>query len=396
MRISPFPPTSWSTAIGISLLLVPASALVLLASPLPAHAIGTAVDLGTVASYSVLAGQAVSNTGSSVLESNVWVSPGTAISGFPPGITRGVAHAADAHALQAQADLATAYNDAAGQASDAAVGADLGGITLVPGVYTASSSTRITGPLTLDAGGDPRAVFIFQIGSALTTATSSSVVLLNDAQSCRDFWQVGSSATLGTDTTFVGTIMALTSITADTGATIEGRALARNGSVTLDTNAFTDPGCATTSTTPPATPTATPTATVTPIATVTPTASATSIATVTPTASATSTATVTPTASGSPTASATPTDTATSAPNVSTSATPTVPAPTPTQSSTSAAVAVGSSGGDSSNGQSIAYTGGGPPAPLVAIGLATILGGLAIVLIARRRPTTQPGTRFLR
>ncbi|MDR7385593.1 ice-binding family protein [Promicromonospora iranensis] len=208
-----------------------------------AWAIGTPVDLGTAGTYSVLGGQTVTNTGPSVLSHNVGVSPGTAITGFPPGLALGDTHAADAHALQAQSDLVTAYNDAAGQAPDESISGDLGGLTLEPGVYNASSSIGLTGTLTLDAQGDPDAVFIFQVGSALTTASASSVELLNDAQACNVFWQIGSSATLGTDTTFVGTIMALTSISVTTGTTVDGRALARNGSVTLDSNVFTRSAC---------------------------------------------------------------------------------------------------------------------------------------------------------
>jgi hypothetical protein len=330
-----------------------------------ASAIGTSVGLGTAASYSVLAGQTVTNTGPSVLKSNVGVSPGTAISGFPPGVTDGVIHEGDAHSLQAQSDLTTAYNNAAGQASDGSVGPQLGGLTLVPGVYTADSSAGLTGPLTLDAQGDPGAVFIFQIGSALTTASNSSVVLLNDAQSCHVFWQVGSSATLGTGTTFVGTIMALTSITADTGATVEGRALARNGSVTLDSNVFTDTKCATTSTAPPATTTPTPTVTGTP------------------------TATGTPTDTGTPTATGTPTGTSTASPTVTATGTPSSEessTATATPSSTALAGLEGS-GGDSA-GDQLAYTGGGPSAPVIGFGLGALLAGFGLVFVARRRRTT--------
>ncbi|WP_442577300.1 ice-binding family protein [Microbacterium sp. F51-2R] len=169
------------------------------------------------------------------------------MSGFPPGIVvGGTTHAADAEALQAQSDLTIAYDTAAGQASDGAIpnGGELGGLTLVQGVYTAASSAGLTGTVTLDGQGDPAAVWVFQIGSTLITATGSAVDLINGAQACNVFWQVGSSATLGTNTTFVGTIMALTSISLVTGTTVEGRALARNGSVTLDDNVFRDLSCA--------------------------------------------------------------------------------------------------------------------------------------------------------
>ncbi len=236
-------------ATGTALALGGSLALVLATQQ--AWAIGTPVDLGTAGTYSVLGGQTVTNTGPSVLSDNVGVSPGTAITGFPPGVALGDTHAADAHALQAQSDLTIAYNDAAGQAPDESISGDLGGLTLEPGVYNASSSIGLTGTVTLDAQGDPDAVFIFQVGSTLTTASASTVALLNDAQACNVFWQIGSSATLGTNTTFVGTIMALTSISVTTGTTVDGRALARNGSVTLDSNVFTQSEC---ETAPPSSP----------------------------------------------------------------------------------------------------------------------------------------------
>ncbi|MFL4909409.1 ice-binding family protein [Streptomyces sp. MMS24-I2-30] len=174
------------------------------------------------------------------------MSPGTSITGYgPPAVVNGTQHSADTVAQDAQTDLITAYDDAAGQPSDGALPPDAGGLTLVPGVYTASSTLGLTGTLTLDAQGDPNAVWVFQIGSGLTTASSSSVSLINGASPCNVFWKVGSSATLGTSTAFVGNILAMTSITATTSATIEGRALARNGAVTLDTNTITRPQCAT-------------------------------------------------------------------------------------------------------------------------------------------------------
>ncbi len=212
-------------------------------TPTGASAIGVAVPLGTADSYAVLAGQTVTNTGPSVITGNVGVSPGSSVTGFPPGTVNGVIHIADASALQAQTDLTTAYNNAAGQAADASIAGDLSGLTLAPGVYRASSSIGLTGTLTLNAQGDPNAVFIFQIGSTLTTGSASRVLLINGAQPCNVFWQVGSSATLGTNSTFVGNILALTSISATTGANINGRALARNGAVTLDTNTITRSEC---------------------------------------------------------------------------------------------------------------------------------------------------------
>jgi len=204
----------------------------------------TNVNLGGADSFAVLGASTVTNTGSSVINGNLGLHPGTSITGFPPGIVNGVIHATDAVALQAQTDLVTAYNNAAGQTCDTDLtGQDLGGLTLTPGTYCFSSSAQLTGTLILDAQNDPNAVFIFQIGSTLTTASSSSVTMINSGQSCHVFWQVGSSATLGTSTDFMGTIMALASVTLNTGATIDGRALARTGAVTLDTNTITTSVC---------------------------------------------------------------------------------------------------------------------------------------------------------
>ncbi|CAN5574160.1 hypothetical protein BH20VER1_BH20VER1_13620 [soil metagenome] len=217
-------------------------ALVALCCGLTLHA-AEAVDLGTAGSFAVLAGSTVTNTGPSILNGNLGVSPGSAITGFPPGIVNGTVHLADAVALQAQSDLTIAYNVAAGLPSTANLtGMDLGGLTLMPGVYTFSSSAQLTGILTLQGSGDPNAQFVFQIGSTLTTATASAVVLLG-VDPCNVFFQVGSSATLGAATAFQGNILALTSITAVTGATVNGSLLARNGSVTLDTNVITAHEC---------------------------------------------------------------------------------------------------------------------------------------------------------
>ena len=205
------------------------------------------VGLGTANPFAVLAGSTVTNTGPSTINGNLGVSPGAAVTGFPPGTVNGTIDKANAVASQAQSDLTTAYNDAAGRTPALAVSADLGGQTLTPGVYKSASSLGLTGTLTLDAQGDPDAVFIFQAGSTLTTA--GGVNLINGAQSCNVFWQVGSSATLGTppspSSVFRGTILALTSITLVTGVTVDGRALARNGAVTLDTNTITPAPCTT-------------------------------------------------------------------------------------------------------------------------------------------------------
>jgi hypothetical protein len=215
----------------------------------PAAAAEAPVGLGTAASFGVLAGSAVTNTGPSVINGDLGVSPGTAVTGFPPGVLHGTSHSADSVALQAKSDLVVAYNDAAGRASTATVSADLGGQSLVPGVYT-GTTLSLTGTLTLNGQGDPNAVFIFRSASTLITASASRVVLINFASPCNVYWQVASSATLGTSSVFVGTTMALASITATTGATVAGRLLARNAAVTLDSNVITRPSCAAGTTTP--------------------------------------------------------------------------------------------------------------------------------------------------
>ena len=207
------------------------------------------VGLGTDGAFAVIAGQAVTNTGSSTINGDIGVSPGSAVTGFPPGTVNGTIHAADAVAGQAQLDLTTAYNDAAGRTPFVSVPADLTGLTLTPGVYQNSSALALTGAVTLDAQGNPNAVFIFQAGSTLTTGSGSTVNLINGAQPCNVFWQVGSSATLGTTSTFAGNILALTSISMNNGVTLAGRALARNGSVTLINDTITAAQCATAGTT---------------------------------------------------------------------------------------------------------------------------------------------------
>ena len=225
-------------------MLVALGLLVVAGSP-AAFAAQPAVGLGTATPFAVLAGTTVTNTGPTVVSGNLGVSPGSAVTGFPPGkVIKGAKHVADAKALQAQNDLVTAYDDAAGRTPATTVTKDLGGKILAPGVYRTAKAMSLTGTVTLDAAGDPDAVFIFQAGSTLITAGSSTVALVNGADPCNVFWQVGSSATLRTDTTFVGTIMALTTATLKTRATVVGRVLARNGAVNLDTNTITQPNCA--------------------------------------------------------------------------------------------------------------------------------------------------------
>ena len=216
----------------------------LVCGPAPALA-QTAPSLGTAQAFAVLGGSTVTNTGSSVITGDVGVSPGSAVIGFPPGIVSGgTIHAADAVALQAQNDVITAYNNLTTQpCTTDLTGQDLGGLTLTPGVYCFSTSAQLTGTLTLNALGNPAAVFIFKMGSTITTATNARVLIINGGQTCNIFWQVGTSATLGTATTFAGNILALTSITLTTGAQVLGKTLARNGAVTLDTNNVNGTAC---------------------------------------------------------------------------------------------------------------------------------------------------------
>jgi hypothetical protein len=241
------------------------------------------VGLGTADNFAVLAGSTITNTGPTTITGDVGLHPGTAVTGSGTMTINGTLHVADGVAEQAKTDLVLAYNDAAGR-TPGTIATELGGQTLTAGVYNSADGTfGITGTLTLDAEGDPGAVFIFQTGSTLVTASASNVSLLNGAQACNVFWQVGSSATLGTNSTFSGNILALTSITLTTGATVDGRVLARNGAVTLDTNTITRAVCAAPEPTPTPTPTPAPTPAPTPTPTPTPEPTPTPTATPTPT-----------------------------------------------------------------------------------------------------------------
>ncbi|MDP1825387.1 MAG: ice-binding family protein [Archangium sp.] len=201
----------------------------------------TAPSLGQAGSFAVLGSTDVNNTGPSRLFGDLGVSPGSVITGFPPGILiGGTTHQTDAVAAQARADTTAAYLNLAGQVATADMsGIDLGGQNLVAGVYRYTSAALLNGTLTLDAQGNANAVFIFQIGSALTAASGSRVQVINGGSPCNVFWQVGSSATLNTTSAFQGNILALTDISLRTGATIAGRVLVRNGSATLDDNDIT-------------------------------------------------------------------------------------------------------------------------------------------------------------
>jgi hypothetical protein len=220
------------------LLAIAVSVLLLGPSTSPA-----ATVLGTAESFAVLGASTVTNTGSSTITGNLGVSPGSSITGFPPGtVAGGTIHGPDAVSLQAQNDVTTAYNGLAGMSVNGTLtGQDLGGLTLASGVYFFKTSAQLTGALTLDAQYNNNAFWVFQIGTTLTTASNSVVQVINlgtnDGKDDGVFWQVGSSATLGTGTAFEGNILALASITLNTNATIlNGRALARTGAVTLDTN----------------------------------------------------------------------------------------------------------------------------------------------------------------
>ncbi|WP_279433313.1 ice-binding family protein [Micromonospora sp. KC606] len=346
--------------------------------------------MGTAANFSVLAGSTVTNTGPSFLAQSLGVSPGNTAEGFPPGIVAGEIHLADAVALQAKNDLTTAYNDAAGRTPFTSLPAELGGSTLTPGVYRIGAA-QLTGTLTLNSQANPAAVFIFQIDSTLITAANSSVVFINGASPCNVYWQVGSSATIGTGTRFVGNILAQTSITMNTGATLQGRALAQTGAVTLDTNTINAPVCLQPTGTPTTTPTATPTTTPTATPTATPTTTPTATPTTTPTATPTTTPTATPTTTPTTTPTATPTTTPTATPTATPTTTPTAtPTPTatatgpPTGQPTKAPTAL-----PTSTRTELPVTGGSGGSMLVPVltglGSLAVVTGTALLVYYRRR-----------
>ena len=220
----------------------------------------TAVDLGTAGSYAVLAGMGITNTGPTTITGDIGTFPNTPVTGVTSLTLSATNHAGDRVTQGAKTDLVTAYTTAAGEGPTTAIAADMVGKTLKPGVYNSASAIELSGVLTLDAAGDPNAVWVFQAGSTLVTASDSKVVMLNGAPpSCNVYWQVVSSATLGTNSTFIGTIMAGISITLNTGAKLDGRALASTGAVALHANTIKRPACSTS--TSPSTATSTSTST---------------------------------------------------------------------------------------------------------------------------------------
>ncbi len=243
----------------VACVVVPAGLMVTSNAPSAAAAdIIVSVKIGSASAYSVLGASTVTNTGLTTLSRSLGLYPGTSITGFPPGVvgSQGTTDIANAPAQQAQADLAYGFNDGAGRATTGTVPSDLAGQVLRSGVYAADGKGPLSlgGTLVLDAKGNTDAVFIFQTDSTLTTGSGSVVQLINGAQACRVHWIVGSSATLGTGSQFVGTILAQASITVTTGASVRGRALARTGAVTLDSNAFTPASCQPPTATVPAVP----------------------------------------------------------------------------------------------------------------------------------------------
>lgn len=214
-----------------------------MSAPRPVMAAEAAIEMGTTSNFAILAGETITNTGPTEITGDVGLHPGTDVPGQSDIILHGAWHLGDAVAEKAKVDLVTAYDDAAGRIPEI-ISRELGGQTLTPGVYVSNEKDfLLTGTLTLDAEGDPYAVFIFQTDTTLITASASSVVFLGGATACDVFWKVGSSATLGAHSTFAGTILALTSITLETGATVRGQLLARNGSVTLDSNRIVSGPC---------------------------------------------------------------------------------------------------------------------------------------------------------
>lgn len=229
-------------------LLLTLSLVIMMVQPTSSMAAQPSVNLGNTSTFAVLAGSAITNTGTTTINGDaggdVGLYPGTAFTGAADVTVSGSVHLADGIASVAKDALVVAYDDAFGRTPVKTIATELGGVTLTPGTYDSADGTfQITGTLTLDAQGDPDGVFIFKTSSTLITASNSNVNLINSARYCRTFWPVGSSATLGTNSHFVGHIFAMQSITANTGATIQGQLMARNGAITLDNNTITNGIC---------------------------------------------------------------------------------------------------------------------------------------------------------
>ena len=283
-------PRPRTTSVLSALLAVAAVALSLVLPAARAGAAQAPVGLGTADSFAVLAGQGITNTGATTIVGDVGSFPNPAETGFGTVTLIGTNHAGNAVTQQAKTDLTTAYDQAAAAGPPTAVATELGGTTLTPGVYR-SDTLGITGTLTLDTQGDPDAVFVFQSASTLVTAADSAVVVLDGTTACNVFWKVSSSATLGTDSHLIGTVLASAAITATNGATVQGRLLAQTEAVTLDHNTINARACA--ATTGPTT-----TATTTAAVPTTAGSTATSSSTSTPDASPGSVSTTTPAGSG--------------------------------------------------------------------------------------------------
>jgi hypothetical protein len=197
------------------------------------------VALGSTSTLAIIAGSGITSTGATVVTGDIGLSPGSSIGGFPPGILNGTQHINNDIATQAKLDLTAAYNDLAGRTSTDIVtlSGNIGGLTLTPGLYKSTSSLAVSsGDLTFDAKGNANAVFIIQIASTLTTTSGRQVILTGGASAANIFWQVGTSATFGTTSVFKGTVLVMQSITFNTGATLDGRAFARTGAVTMAGN----------------------------------------------------------------------------------------------------------------------------------------------------------------
>lgn len=262
MRLSRYVLSARRMSVGVASVAVLG---LLVALPGSAQAAAIPVPLGTADSFVVLAGTTITNTGATTVNGDMGLTPGTSVTGMPPLVLNGALHVADTNALAAQADLKTAFDNASGQTPATAIPSELGGSTLAPGIYSSGAFT-ITNTVTLDAGNDPNAIFVFQSAATLNAGAGSHVALINGASPCNVFWLVRSSATLNTTADFSGNILALTDISLFTGATVQGRLLARNGAVTLDANTITRPTCQVSPT-----PTPTATATATPLPTALPT-----------------------------------------------------------------------------------------------------------------------------